>query len=89
MGAGLDWKTSLQELSADLGLGVPEYLIEDDGPDHMKTFVARVRVGELVLGNGNGRSKKEAEQGAAETAYSEIRASHPVPDVGTPLPATD
>ena len=73
MGAGLDWKTSLQELSADLGLGVPEYLIEDDGPDHMKTFVARVRVGELVLGNGAGRSKKEAEQGAAETAYGEIR----------------
>ena len=34
MGAGLDWKTSLQELSATLGLGVPEYVIEDDGPDH-------------------------------------------------------
>ncbi|WP_210648665.1 ribonuclease III [Nocardioides sp. SYSU D00065] len=75
MGAGLDWKTSLQELSADLGLGVPEYLIEDDGPDHMKTFVARVRLGEQVLGNGAGRSKKEAEQGAAETAYREIKAS--------------
>jgi ribonuclease-3 len=73
MGAGLDWKTSLQELSADLGLGVPEYLIEDDGPDHMKTFVARVRVGEQTLGNGTGRSKKEAEQGAAETAYREIK----------------
>ena len=77
LGAGLDWKTSLQELSADLGLGVPEYLIEDDGPDHMKTFVARVRVGEQVLGNGTGRSKKEAEQGAAETAYREIKASQP------------
>ena len=78
MGAGLDWKTSLQELSADLGLGVPEYLIEDDGPDHMKTFVARVRVGEQVLGNGTGRSKKEAEQGAAETAYREIKAAQSV-----------
>ncbi len=55
---------------------MPEYLIEDDGPDHMKTFVARVRVGELVLGNGKGRSKKEAEQGAAETAYREIKAAH-------------
>ena len=75
MGAGLDWKTSLQELSASLGLGVPDYLIEDDGPDHMKTFVARVRVGQLVLGNGHGRSKKEAEQGAAETAYQEIQAA--------------
>ena len=75
MGAGLDWKTSLQELSAGLGLGVPDYLIEDDGPDHLKTFVARVRVGEQLLGNGTGRSKKEAEQGAAETAYHEIQAA--------------
>ena len=44
MGAGLDWKTSLQELSALHDLGVPEYVIEDEGPDHMKTFTARVRV---------------------------------------------
>ena len=74
MGAGLDWKTSLQELSAELGLGVPEYVIEDEGPDHVKTFTAQVRVGEQLYGNGTGRSKKEAEQGAAETAYGEIRA---------------
>jgi ribonuclease-3 len=64
---------------------VPEYLIEDDGPDHMETFVARVRVGELVLGNGTGRSKKEAEQGAAETAYREIEAAQvdgrPAPEI--------
>ncbi|WP_392390957.1 ribonuclease III [Nocardioides sp. LHD-245] len=72
LGAGLDWKTSLQELSADQSLGVPEYVIEDDGPDHMKTFTAQVRVGDKLYGNGTGRSKKEAEQGAAETAYGEI-----------------
>nr|WP_227464720.1 ribonuclease III [Nocardioides lijunqiniae] len=72
MGAGLDWKTSLQELTAEHALGVPEYLIEDDGPDHMKTFTARVRVGEEIYGNGIGRSKKEAEQACAETAYGEI-----------------
>ena len=84
MGAGLDWKTSLQELSANLGLGVPDYLIEDDGPDHMKTFVARVRVGELVLGHGTGRSKKEAEQGAAETAYHEIQAAQVAPGAEAP-----
>ncbi|UMG94645.1 ribonuclease III [Nocardioides sp. TF02-7] len=72
MGAGLDWKTSLQELAAEHGLGVPEYVLEDDGPDHMKTFTAQVRVGEKLYGNGTGRSKKEAEQGAAETAYGEI-----------------
>ncbi len=72
MGAGLDWKTSLQELSAEHDLGVPEYVIEDDGPDHQKTFTAQVRVGDQLYGNGFGRSKKEAEQGAAETAYGEI-----------------
>jgi ribonuclease-3 len=72
MGAGLDWKTSLQELSAERGLGVPEYVIQDEGPDHMKTFTAQVRVGEDLYGNGIGRSKKEAEQAAAETAYGEL-----------------
>ena len=80
LGAGLDWKTSLQELSAEHGLGVPEYVIEDDGPDHMKTFTAQVRVGEQLYGNGVGRSKKEAEQAAAETAYGEIAAALGVDD---------
>ncbi len=77
LGAGLDWKTSLQELSAERGLGVPDYVIDDDGPDHMKTFTARVRVGGELYGNGHGRSKKEAEQSAAETAYGEISAAAP------------
>jgi ribonuclease-3 len=80
LGAGLDWKTSLQELSAEHGLGVPEYVIEDDGPDHQKTFTAQVRVGEGLYGNGIGRSKKEAEQAAAETAYGEIATSLGVED---------
>ena len=74
LGAGLDWKTSLQELSAEHSLGVPEYVIEEDGPDHMKTFTARVRVAERLHGHGVGRSKKEAEQQAAETAYRAIAA---------------
>lgn len=69
LGAGLDWKTSLQELCAVHELGVPEYVIEDEGPDHAKTFTARVRVGDRLHGHGTGRSKKEAEQQAAETAY--------------------
>ena len=69
MGAGLDWKTSLQELCANHELGVPEYVITDAGPDHMKTFTAQVRVGDRLHGDGHGRSKKEAEQQAAESAY--------------------
>ena len=84
LGAGLDWKTSLQELSAEHSLGVPEYVIEDEGPDHEKTFTAQVQVGEQRYGHGTGRSKKEAEQQAAETAYRAIveeygvTAAHPV-----------
>jgi ribonuclease-3 len=77
LGAGLDWKTSLQELSAEHSLGVPEYVIEDEGPDHEKTFTAQVQVGDELYGHGTGRSKKEAEQGAAQTAYGELTAAHP------------
>ena len=75
MGAGLDWKTSLQELCAQLGSGVPEYVIADEGPDHAKTFTAQVKVGDSLYGLGVGHSKKEAEQQAAETAYNELSAA--------------
>lgn len=80
MGAGLDWKTSLQELTAEHGLGIPEYVITDEGPDHMKTFTAQVRVAERLYGNGVGRSKKEAEQACAETAFRELSAELGVVD---------
>ncbi len=69
LGAGLDWKTSLQELAAEHSLGSPEYLITATGPDHAKEFTAQARVGEDEFGMGSGRSKKEAEQQAAESAY--------------------
>ncbi|MCW2677878.1 MAG: ribonuclease [Modestobacter sp.] len=68
-GAGLDWKTSLQELGAARGLGAPAYAVEDDGPDHAKTFTAVVMLGGTVRGRGTGRTKKAAEQEAAETAW--------------------
>ena len=72
LGAGLDWKTSLQELTAAEVLGVPEYLVEESGPDHQKSFRASVRIGGRTYGSGEGRSKKEAEQQAAETAWNVI-----------------
>jgi ribonuclease III len=72
LGAGLDWKTSLQELTAAELLGVPEYQVEESGPDHQKSFRAVVKVGGQVLGTGEGRSKKAAEQQAAEAAWIEI-----------------
>ena len=70
LGAGLDWKTSLQELTATIGLGVPEYVVTESGPDHEKTFQATARVAGADYGSGAGRSKKEAEQQAAEAAWT-------------------
>jgi ribonuclease III len=80
LGAGLDWKTSLQELTASGVLGVPEYYVEESGPDHQKSFRAMVRVGGRVYGSGEGRSKKEAEQQAAEAAWTAISNGEPPPD---------
>jgi ribonuclease-3 len=74
LGAGLDWKTSLQELSATVGAGVPEYRIEEDGPDHDKTFTAQALIAGAVLGHGTGHTKKEAEQQAASAAYEALKA---------------
>jgi ribonuclease-3 len=73
-GAGLDWKTSLQELGAARGLGAPSYVIEDDGPDHAKTFTAAVVLGGQIHGTGTGRTKKAAEQEAAEAAWRALSA---------------
>jgi ribonuclease-3 len=71
-GAGLDWKTSLQELTAELSLGVPDYVMTSTGPDHEKIFTARASVAGQMFGACTGKSKKEAEQGAAETAWREL-----------------
>ena len=77
-GAGLDWKTSLQELASSLGTS-PDYRVRESGPDHAKEFEAAVSVGDEQLGVGQGRSKKEAEQRAAEQAWRALdaRASEP------------
>jgi ribonuclease III len=84
LGAGLDWKTSLQELTAGELLGVPDYVVEESGPDHQKSFRAVVRVGGRALGSGEGRTKKAAEQQAAEAAWNaitaETRGATPEPD---------
>jgi ribonuclease-3 len=73
LGAGLDWKTSLQELTSEFALGVPEYRVTEEGPDHAKVFTASAVIGGTVFGTGQGKSKKEAEAGAAETAWRALR----------------
>ena len=80
LGAGLDWKTSLQELAAAQSLGLPEYHVTDVGPDHAKEFSAQAVIAGAVLGEGTGRSKKVAEQQAAAAAYGRIRAGLPAAD---------
>ena len=72
LGAGLDWKTSLQELTAARGLGAPSYVVTFTGPDHDKEFTAVVLVMDTEYGSGVGRSKKEAEQKAAAAAWNAI-----------------
>jgi ribonuclease-3 len=62
-----DYKTRLQEVLAQVG-SLPRYRITEEGPDHDKTFSAVVEVNGGVVGEGTGRSKKEAEQNAAARA---------------------
>jgi ribonuclease-3 len=65
---GLDPKTALQERAAALGLGAPEYDVEQSGPPHDPRFTATVRIDGRILGAGTGRNKKEASQVAAAAA---------------------
>jgi ribonuclease III len=75
MGAGLDWKTSLQEITANNDLGVPSYTLVGTGPDHDKRFTASVVVHGITYDGGHGRSKKDAEQMVAEIAWQAISAT--------------
>jgi ribonuclease-3 len=74
-GAGLDWKTSLQEIASMTGLGVPVYDVMESGPDHAKTFQAMVNIDDQSYGPGAGRNKKEAEQNAAAIAFAALKGS--------------
>ncbi len=74
LGAGLDWKTSLQELASASGSGMPEYRVTEEGPDHEKLFTAHAVIAQEAFGEGIGRSKKEAEQRAAELAWQALSA---------------
>jgi ribonuclease-3 len=72
LGAGLDWKSSLQELTASRGLGAPVYNVTSTGPDHDKEFTATVVIAEREYGTGVGKTKKEAELKAAAAAWNSL-----------------
>jgi ribonuclease-3 len=68
-----DFKTLLQELIQGRHQQPPVYtVVAEEGPDHDKTFVVGVRFGRHLLGEGVGKSKKEAEQKAAEEALEDL-----------------
>jgi ribonuclease III len=68
-----DPKNRLQELSVQLMLGMPSYVMTERGPDHAKHFVAEAVVAGERLGTGDGTSKKDAERRAAEAALAVLR----------------
>jgi ribonuclease-3 len=68
-----DYKTALQELAQGKGLPLPEYnVIAEIGPDHDKRFVVEVKIGNQ-LARGEGSSKKEAQQQAAQNALGSFQ----------------
>jgi len=70
---GRDYKTRLQEITAAGSLGRPRYVVRDEGPDHAKHFFAAVYVTDRLYGEGEGRSKKQAEQAAAWVAWTRLQ----------------
>ena len=70
----LDYKTVLQEITARQHDTAPVYVLSDTGPDHDKRFFATVIVQGVAVGQGEGRSKKIAEQAAAEQAWLALSA---------------
>jgi len=67
-----DHKSRLQELAAQLFGELPEYSLSESGPEHAKVFSAVVTLGGADHGHGEGRTKKEAEQSAAQEAYDRL-----------------
>lgn len=68
-----DYKSQLQEFVQRDGLGEIQYrIVQERGPAHSREFVSEVTLNGNVLGQGKGRSKKEAEQHAASMAMKQL-----------------
>ena len=71
--AGQDYKSALQELVQSRNQPPPEYrLAGTSGPDHQKVFRVEALVGEEIVAEASGQSKKEAEQEAARAAIEKL-----------------
>jgi ribonuclease III len=68
----VDFKSALQELLARRGELVAYDVVDEEGPPHDRTFSISASVGGVEIGRGTGRSKKDAEQNAAQAALEAI-----------------
>ena len=69
-----DFKTKLQEVSQWRFRAAPRYLLAKEfGPDHAKVFGVKVVIGKKMVGIGSGKSKKEAEQKAAQNTLERLK----------------
>lgn len=80
-----DYKSLLQEHIQGLYKCAPQYVVvAEEGADHDKTFSVEVMLEEIVMGRGDGKSKKQAEQAAALQALEQIESkSLSLPDEGS------
>ena len=72
-GTRADYKSQLQEFVQARQQQTPTYyVIEAVGPDHDRKFTIEVKVGDVVLGRGSGKSKRAAEAEAARSALQRL-----------------
>jgi ribonuclease-3 len=68
-----DYKSALQEMAQALKLPTPGYVvIDEDGPEHSKTFTVQVRLGKEWVSQAQGQSKKSAGQRAAQQVLQQL-----------------
>lgn len=71
---GRDAKSELQEYLSARDYAAPEYrLLEESGPPHDRLFCFQVLIGERIIGHGQGKSKKSAQQAAAVMALDTLK----------------
>lgn len=96
-----NYKSALLEYAQARRLAIPTYLVvAEEGPSHKKTFTIAVKIGSEIVGQGIGKSKKDAEQLAAQEAVSKLKSGAlqlgakplkpdaPPQPLGTPPPQT-
>ncbi|HSX12332.1 MAG TPA: ribonuclease III [Rhabdochlamydiaceae bacterium] len=80
---GRNWKADFQDYCQKKYQRPPTYkVVEESGPDHNKVFVVAALLGEQEYGRGEGSSKKQAEQAAAEAALGSLNDGQTKADLG-------